>query len=97
MSESKCEEHKYANITKIKIGKILTELKNTGSTYTGENPWNIDTHNYGVKLLSTWDETNEKLSVIVTDKQMFVPCNMIWEKIDKLINYISSQPEEEVN
>ncbi|MFC2086107.1 hypothetical protein ACFLQ9_00140 [Bacteroidota bacterium] len=97
MSEGKCDEHHYANITKVKIDEILNELKNSGSTISGENPWNIDTHNFEVKLRGTWDEANENLSVIVTDKKIIVPCKMIWDKIDLLINNISGQDREEIS
>lgn len=90
MSTGKCGEHHYANITKVKIDAILDALRKNGSTVTGNNPWNVDTHNNGVKLQGTWNEASLTLSVIVTDKNFYVPCSKIWDTIDPLINHISS-------
>lgn len=56
---------------------------------SGNNPWDIDTHKHGVKLQGTWDQQSSTLSVIVTDKDWYVPCSKIWETIDSLINHIS--------
>ncbi len=93
---SKCGEHHYGNITKVKIDQILEQLKNNGASIKGNNPWDVDVHNHGVKLRGTWDEKTSSLSIIVTDKSFYVPCSMIWNKIDPLVNHISSLVESEI-
>jgi len=88
-----CGEHHYGNITKVKINKILDELRKSGATITGNNPWDVDVHSNGVKLQGSWVESTSTLTIIVTDKSWYVPCSAIWNKIDPLINHISSLQE----
>ena len=89
MSNGKCGVHHYKNIDQAKIDAILKALKDNGATVTGNNPWNVDTHNHGVKLQGTWDQQASTLSIIVTAKDFYVPCSRIWDNIDPLINHIS--------
>ena len=89
MSKGKCGAHHYGNIDQAKVEAIISKLKATGSTVTGNNPWNVDTHNHGVKLQGTWDKASSTLTVIVTDKDWYVPCSKIWDTIDPLIHHIS--------
>ena len=96
MSNGKCGVHSYTNITQSKIDEILAALKKGGATVTGKNPWNVNTNKYGIKLQGTWDKSQEVLSLIVTDKDFFVPCSKIWDFVDPLINHISSLAESEV-
>jgi hypothetical protein len=93
---SLCGEHHYGNITKAKIDRILDELRKKGATITGNNPWDVDVHNNGVKLQGTWNESNSTLSIIVTGKNFYVPCSKIWETIDPLINHISGLHDSEL-
>lgn len=95
MSDGKCGAHHYANITKEKIDKMLAVLREQGYKVTGDNPWTIDTNNHGVVLKGTWNESNSTLTVIVTDKNWYVPCSKIWEAIDPLINGLSLMSMEE--
>ncbi len=91
-----CGEHHYGNITKVKIDQILEQLKQHGATISGNNPWDVDVHSNGVKLRGTWNEANLSLSIIVTDKNWYVPCSKIWDTIDPLINHISSLKDSDV-
>lgn len=97
MSNGKCGVHHYANISQAKIDQILDALRKNGSTVTGNNPWNVDTHKFGIKLQGTWDSGSQTLSIIVTDKDFFVPCSKIWDTIDPLINHISSMSDKELH
>ena len=96
MSTGKCGEHHYANIDKKKIELILQGLKDAGATVTGNNPWAVDLHKYGIKLRGTWDELKSILTIIVTAKKSYVPCKSIWGKIDELIHHISGLTSEEI-
>jgi hypothetical protein len=91
-----CGEHHYANITQVKINAIMDALRKNGATITGNNPWDVDTHNNGIKLRGTWNSSNLTLSIIVTDKNFYVPCSKIWETIDPLISHISSISDKEI-
>jgi len=95
MANNSCGEHHYGNITKVKIDAIMAALKKSGSTVTGNNPWDVDTHNNGVKLRGTWDQATSTLSIIITDKNFYVPCSKIWDTIDPLINHISGLTDKE--
>jgi hypothetical protein len=93
---SLCGEHNYGNITKVKIDEILKALKDKGALISGDNPWDVDVQNNGVKLRGTWNESTSTLSIIVTGKNFYVPCSKIWETIDPLINHISSLNDSEL-
>lgn len=94
--KTNCEERPYGNITKVKIDQILKALRDKGAAISGNNPWDVDTHNSGVKLRGEWNESTSILSVIVTDKDFYVPCSKIWDFIDPLIHHISSLSDSEL-
>lgn len=96
MSDGKCGTHTYPNITEAKMMSILDALRKNGAIVTGNNPWDVDTHKYGIKLRGTWDNSTAVLSVIVTDKDFYVPCGKIWSTIDELIGHITSLAEADL-
>jgi len=93
---SLCGEHHYGNITKTKIDSILDQLKKNGATITGNNPWTVDIHQHGIILQGTWDEKTSTLTIIVTNKNWYVPCQKIWDTIDPLIQHIASLRDKDV-
>jgi len=93
MSDGKCGMHKFENIDRTKIDDILDALKHKGMSVRGDNPWDIDTHNHGVKLRGTWDPGTEILAVIVTDKSFIALCSKIWDAIDPLIHHVAKISE----
>ena len=93
MNEGKCGARHYGNIDQTKIDAIIAQLKEHGATVTGHNPWDVDTHNYGVKLRGSWDKAASTLTIIVTDKSR-VPCSRIWD--DPLIHHIQAISVEEI-
>ena len=93
---SKCGEHHYGNITKVKMDQILKAMSGSGSTVSGNNPWDVDVHQHGIKLQGSWNEGTATLSVIVTDKNFYVPCQKIWDTIDPLVGHISSLNDADV-
>ncbi|MCP4217424.1 MAG: hypothetical protein GY765_22465 [bacterium] len=88
MSDGKCGAHHYGNIDQEKVDVIIEQLKQHGAKLTGNNPWDVDTGKYGIKLQGTWDKATSTLTIIVTDKDWFVPCSKIWDYIDPLIHHI---------
>jgi len=90
MDGGKCGTHTYHGYDQEKINNVIAELKANGCTVTGNNPWDVDTHRYGVKLRGQWDEASGVLSVIVTDKKWYVPCSKIWDFIDPLLAHVGT-------
>ena len=84
------DPHIYNNINQEKITRIIATLTSNGANISGSNPWAVNTNNYGVKLLGTWDQPSSTLSVEVTDKNFLVPCNKIWENLDPMIQRIAA-------
>ncbi len=82
--------HHYGNIDQAKVNEILAELKKGGATVTGNNPWNVDTNKYGIKLQGSWDSSTNTMTIAVTDKSWYVPCSKIWNEIDSLMSHISA-------
>ena len=96
MDEGKCGAHHYENIDQAKIDASIEQLKKHGATVNGDNPWDLDTHNHGVKLRGSWDKATLTLTIIVTDKNWYVPCSKIWETIDSLIHQIEEVSVAEI-
>lgn len=84
------DPHIYDNISELKINMIIDTLKTNGAEVNGSNPWNVDTNNYGIKLIGKWNSETNTLSVEVKDKNFLVPCNKIWENLDPMINKIAN-------
>jgi hypothetical protein len=91
-----CGTHSYGNIDQTKIDAIITQLKSNGATVSGNNPWDVDTRNHGVKLQGAWSKKTSKLSVAVIDRNWYVPCTKIWDTVDPLIHYIQGLSAEEI-
>lgn len=96
MDEGKCGAHHYGKIDQAKIDAIIAQLKKHGAKVTGNNPWDFDTDNHGVKLRGSWDKATSTLTIIVTDKDWYVPCGKIWDTIDPLIHHIQGISTEEL-
>ena len=50
-----CGVRKYERITERAKNRLLAKLRTEGMGVTGDNPWNIDTREYDVKLRAVWD------------------------------------------
>ncbi|WP_420266651.1 hypothetical protein [Candidatus Magnetominusculus dajiuhuensis] len=83
-------EHVYEGITREKVDFILQKLGEGKADVSGDadGPWDVDTHNSGVKLKCEWDEANAQMAITVTDKKKLVPCVMVWQKIDHLMGKV---------
>lgn len=84
-----CGIHTYAHVTDHVKDLLLTKLHGEGMTVTGDNPWNIETHQYDVKLRAIWDSNGQVLKLIVTAGKGgyagLVNCDQIWGKIDPIV------------
>lgn len=83
-----CEVKTYPNITAQAKDELLSKLNAEGMTVSGDNPWNIDTGEHGVKLRAVWDFRSNSLKVIVTSKLFYVPCIEVWKRIDPKVTEI---------
>lgn len=97
MAESSCGTRVYGPFSKDRIDAMINSLKSQGYGVSGNNPWDIDTHHYGVKLRGAWDPTTGMISVTVTAKAWYVPCSEIWKAIDPSLHYASMLSDEELN
>lgn len=82
--------HQYGNIDEAKVNEIIAALRKGGATVTGNNPWNVDLNQYGIKLQGSWNSGNNTMTIAVTDKDWWVPCSKIWSTIDELMHNIST-------
>jgi len=75
---------------------ILEELKKGGAEVTGNNPWDVKLNQHGIVLQGTWDAQACTLSIIVLEKDWYVPCGKIWSEINMLISHIQGVSETEI-
>ena len=61
---------------------ILAKLHGDGMTVTGDNPWDIETHQADVKLRAVWDGKTQVLKLIVASSAAWAPCSVIWDRIE---------------
>ena len=91
-----CGVRKYEHITERAKNALLVKLRAEGMGVTGDNPWNIDTHEYGVRLRAVWDFRVSEVKLIVTAGKgtevipwvKKVECQDIWNKIDPIMKEV---------
>ena len=81
-----------AIVTERTKNALLAKLRTEGMGVTGDNPWNIDTREYGVKLRAVWDPKAGVVKLIVTSGKGgylgLVTCAEIWKKIDPIMKEV---------
>jgi pyruvate/2-oxoglutarate dehydrogenase complex dihydrolipoamide acyltransferase (E2) component len=77
-----CGIRSYARVTARVKDQLLAKLHGEGMTVTGDNPWNIDTHQAEVKLRAVWDSKAQVLKLIVASSSVLAPCSVIWDRIE---------------
>lgn len=92
-----CDVKTYKNVTAGIKDTILTKLHERGMTVTGDNPWNVDTKEHGVKLRALWDPRAQEVKLIVaagkgTGWTGIPTCRQIWNKVDPILRKIISSP-----
>ena len=84
-----CGVRSYPRVTERAKNALLTKLHAEGMSVTGDNPWNIATHEYDVKLRAMWDPKAQVLKLIVTAGKGgyfgLVTCDEIWKKIEPIL------------
>ena len=83
-----CGVHTYQNVTVEERDRLLAGLAYQGMDVTGNNPWNIDTGRHGVMLRAIWDPQTNTLHLIVSDSDVFAPCNAIWSEVDPAVKAV---------
>ena len=87
-----CGVRTYTDVTSQGIAQLLSKLHAEGMAVIGDNPWNIDTQQYAVKLRAGWDSGARVLKLIVTTGAGgyggLVTCEEIWKRIDPIVKGI---------
>ncbi len=76
-----CGVRSYERVTAQVRDALLAKLRSAGMTVTGNNPWNIDPQQSGVKLRAVWDPKALRLKLIVTSTGLGW-CSIIWDRIE---------------
>jgi hypothetical protein len=77
--------HRYESMSRQKVDALLRALRHYGAAVSGDNPWEVDTRQSGVKLRGRLDEAGSSLEITVVDRDWYVPCWTIWRRLDQLI------------
>lgn len=84
-----CGIHSYARVTTRVKDLLLIKLHSEGMIVTGDNPWNIETHQFDVRLRAIWDPKDQELKLIVTAGRGgyagLVTCDEIWGRVDPIV------------
>lgn len=91
-----CGVRPYPGVTEQVKDTLLAKLRAEGMAVTGDNPWNIDTGTYGVKLRAIWDWRVNEVKLIVTAGKgtevipflKDVTCQDIWDKIEPIMKEV---------
>jgi hypothetical protein len=87
-----CGVRSYSHVTAQVKDALLARLHGEGMAVSGDNPWDIDTRSYGVKLRAVWDSSTSELRLIVTSGEGgalgLVTCSAIWGKIDPVLREV---------
>jgi hypothetical protein len=93
-----CGARTYKRVTARVRDALLAKLRSEGMAVTGNNPYNIDTRQYNVRLRAVWDPTTSQVKLIVTTGKgtevipfvKSVTCQDIWDKIDPIMKQVAS-------
>lgn len=96
LGSGQCDVRAYSGVTAQVRDVLLTKLHGEGMTVTGDNPWDIDTHQHDVKLRAVWDPQAQVLKLIVTagagglihGEPPGLVCPAVWAKIDPILKEI---------
>ena len=91
-----CGVRSYPRVTERAKNALLAKLRTEGMGVTGDNPWNIDTRQYGVKLRAVWDPRASVVKLVVTTGKgteilgpfRRVTCQDIWDKINPIMKAV---------
>jgi pyruvate dehydrogenase E2 component (dihydrolipoamide acetyltransferase) len=91
-----CGIRSYARVNSRVKDQLIAKLHAAGMSVTGTNPWDIETHKYGVRLRAVWSPTEEVLKLIVTTGKgaevipflKNVTCDDIWDEIDPILKQV---------
>jgi hypothetical protein len=75
------EKYTYAATDQKNVHSMLEALQHNGATITGNNPWEVDTHAYGIKLIGSWDQRKQALAFELASMEWYVPCSNIWSEL----------------
>jgi hypothetical protein len=79
----------YRGINSSHADIMLRELYKEGMKIAGNNPWRVDTMQFGVKLDVTWSENSGDMSITIASREWFVPASRIWETIETSMRRIN--------
>lgn len=88
LGRGNCGSRTYANVGDNTIQAILTALQQGGAVVTGDNPWDVDTRQHGVKLRGTWDPNSGMLVVEIVDSDFVAPCSRVVSAIDSNLRQV---------
>ena len=86
-----CDVRSYPRVSSQTKDALLARLHAEGMTVTGDDPWDVDTRMYGVKLRAAWDSRSEELRVVVTAEgpvAQAAGCGAVWGKIDPILKEV---------
>ncbi len=77
----KCKPFKIENINAELKDLILENLVESGAKIEGDNPWDIDLNQHGIKLDTIWREVSQDILISVTDRKFYAKCKRIRKEI----------------
>lgn len=85
-----CGMRSYAGVTRKLKDQLIARLRAKGMKVTGNNPWNIDTGQFGVRLRAAWDPAKHELRLIVLatpgkETAVHALCPLIWNQVDPIL------------
>lgn len=93
---SGCGTHRYGNIDREKVDVMLRALRESGAFVSGNNPWEVNTNQSGVRLKGRLNEADSTLEVTVVARDWYVPCVTVWQKLDELVRSARAIADTEV-
>ncbi len=78
----------FENISENRLDTILNALAEHGSLVKGNNPWDVETKNHGVRLRGEWNRELSRLTITVMDANWYVTRNTVWENIESLMKIV---------
>jgi hypothetical protein len=72
-----CKTFFIKEIDDYLIDALINELVAKGSSVQGNNPWLVDLNQHGIKIKAEWLPEKQELEVLVSHKNIYVPCSKV--------------------
>jgi len=75
----------YGPMQPADVDALISRAKGQGFDVTGSGPWTIDTHKQGVVLEASYEPSQQRATVRIAKRNIWVPASKVWDLLSPLM------------